>query len=427
MEQIKTYDKKRQSKFVKHNGAKSSDKKQHYIKPKYKKQAKPIKRVEEPHKKVPLKPASHLYTKLIEMRNFITYDITKKRYRRAYMIYATKNSGSIVEFAGRMCYNSFSRITATSYEPFIAGIVKSGHESVIEHTNIIFIIPKPSDSRERHVVEKNMLEIAMYNGLLMIDELWPFYILSGNIRMFKDLYRKFKDITQYKTGKKNQIIDDILEEMYALPATFFADFIASDYMDEDKFVKLPTLPITTKRLEFRSTRSACVNIINDDKYDELKYSFIDHRTNKGCTLNVPKQIMNRHLRTSYVMRMPRYTSHQLVRHRLASYSQASQRYITEKNFEYEVPSSTQVDVTDNIVHFMEMERQLYEKLMVKYNLKAEDARCILSNNMMTQLVMTMTREETDHFIAMRANPHAQAFIREKIAKPMQEWINTNHK
>lgn len=53
------------------------------------------------------------------------------------------NPGEIMrqlERAGRVCYKSESRISDTSAEKFIANIIKSGHESVIEHVSITFKI-----------------------------------------------------------------------------------------------------------------------------------------------------------------------------------------------------------------------------------------------------------------------------------------------
>jgi thymidylate synthase (FAD) len=41
-----------------------------------------------------------------------------------------------IESIGRVCYKSEDKITETSYEDFIRGILKRGHESVIEHVNI---------------------------------------------------------------------------------------------------------------------------------------------------------------------------------------------------------------------------------------------------------------------------------------------------
>ena len=45
-----------------------------------------------------------------------------------------------IELAGRVCYKSESRISDQSAEKFIANILKSGHESVIEHISLTFKI-----------------------------------------------------------------------------------------------------------------------------------------------------------------------------------------------------------------------------------------------------------------------------------------------
>ncbi len=45
-----------------------------------------------------------------------------------------------IERAGRVCYKSESRISDNSAEKFIANIIKSGHESVIEHSSVTFKI-----------------------------------------------------------------------------------------------------------------------------------------------------------------------------------------------------------------------------------------------------------------------------------------------
>ena len=41
----------------------------------------------------------------------------------------------IIELAGRTCYKSEDKITEESAEKFVRGILKSGHESVIEHVS----------------------------------------------------------------------------------------------------------------------------------------------------------------------------------------------------------------------------------------------------------------------------------------------------
>lgn len=41
-----------------------------------------------------------------------------------------------IELCGRVCYKSEDKITDGSAEKFVAGIIKRGHEAVLEHANI---------------------------------------------------------------------------------------------------------------------------------------------------------------------------------------------------------------------------------------------------------------------------------------------------
>ena len=41
-----------------------------------------------------------------------------------------------LEVCGRVCYKSEDKITDTSADAFLAGIIKRGHEAVVEHYNI---------------------------------------------------------------------------------------------------------------------------------------------------------------------------------------------------------------------------------------------------------------------------------------------------
>ena len=70
-----------------------------------------------------------------------------------------------IERAGRVCYKSESNISDTSAEKFIANIIKSGHESVIEHVSITFrIICDRGISHEivRHRVASYSQESSRY-------------------------------------------------------------------------------------------------------------------------------------------------------------------------------------------------------------------------------------------------------------------------
>lgn len=110
----------------------------------------------------------------------------------------------------------------------------------------------------------------------------------------------------------------------------------------------------------------------------------------------------------------RVTSHQLVRHRLASYSQQSQRYVShKKRFAAVVPPAI-ADRPALLARFesqMEALHKCYAE-MVDGGVPAEDARYILPNATETKLLVTMNARELLHFFGVRCCERAQWEIRE---------------
>jgi len=108
----------------------------------------------------------------------------------------------------------------------------------------------------------------------------------------------------------------------------------------------------------------------------------------------------------------RVLSHQLVRHRIgASYSQKSQRYVKEKQFEYVVPPSIQKtpEVEKIFREKMADIQQAYNQLL-QY-VPGEDARYILPNATETKLVVTFNVRSLYHFFQLRCCMRAQWEIR----------------
>ena len=124
----------------------------------------------------------------------------------------------------------------------------------------------------------------------------------------------------------------------------------------------------------------------------------------------------------------RALSHQLVRHRIASYSQRSQRYVSEKQFEYVTPPS--LDSKDFEVKEMYkdcMQRiQSYYTALVEAGVPREDARMVLPNACTTSLVVSMNPRAFKNFLRLRMDKHAQWEIR-FLATLMLMAIPNEHK
>lgn len=110
----------------------------------------------------------------------------------------------------------------------------------------------------------------------------------------------------------------------------------------------------------------------------------------------------------------RVTTHQLVRHRIASFSQQSQRYVSHKEEFTSIMPDTIAENSEarQIFAFMsETVHKAYAQL-VDLGIPPEDARYILPNAAETKIIMTMNARELLHFFALRCCQRAQWEIRE---------------
>jgi len=104
----------------------------------------------------------------------------------------------------------------------------------------------------------------------------------------------------------------------------------------------------------------------------------------------------------------RVTSHQLVRHRMASYTQQSQRYVTLKGVTYITPTTISAKPEWEVKYhdMVHAAHKLYHE-MVDSGIPAEDARYVLPHSTETKLVMTMNARELLHVCSLRLCLKAQ--------------------
>ncbi len=106
-------------------------------------------------------------------------------------------------------------------------------------------------------------------------------------------------------------------------------------------------------------------------------------------------------------------THQLVRHRMASFSQQSQRYVSEERFNIITPPSIRQNEEALALYndCMEQCRQTYKKLK-ELEIRKEDARFVLPNAVESEIVVTANFREWRHIISLRGDKSAQWEIRE---------------
>ncbi len=117
----------------------------------------------------------------------------------------------------------------------------------------------------------------------------------------------------------------------------------------------------------------------------------------------------------------RAMTHQLVRHRIASYTQQSQRYVTYNTLEsYVAPPSIQKNKQAETTFTQTLTKisETYQSLL-KMGIPKEDARFILPNAAKTNIIVTMNARELRHFFNLRCCQRAQWEIKEAATEMLR--------
>ena len=117
----------------------------------------------------------------------------------------------------------------------------------------------------------------------------------------------------------------------------------------------------------------------------------------------------------------RACSHQIVRHRIASFTQQSQRYVNLKTFDYIIPPK----IANNVEAVKEYNRTIKRveksyKSLLKLGVPKEDIRYILPNATSTNLMMTMNARSLLHFFSLRCCMRAQWEVREVANRMLKQ-------
>jgi len=117
----------------------------------------------------------------------------------------------------------------------------------------------------------------------------------------------------------------------------------------------------------------------------------------------------------------RSLTHQLVRHRIASYAQQSQRYVDFKKPNYVIPPkiAKNPEMKKAYDETMETIWNQYNTLL-EMEIPPEDARFVLPNAACTNIMVTMNARSLLNFFELRCCLHAQWEIRQLANKMLKE-------
>lgn len=287
-----------------------------------------------------------------------------------------------LEKIGRVCYKSENLMKDDSSDIFITNIIRRGHESVIEHHNFTLFITR-----------------ELYHGILLLNPKYIImtnteingtfrYLISGSARGFKDLLKKTK-------SPFVQIVVNYIKNIY--PNLFLKSETIEVHKEIENFCFINKI-LTDSELE------------NLTYTERMKHTFISARF--VCDRGV---------------------SHEIVRHRPCSYSQSSTRYCNYSSNRF----GSAISVIDPIFYQKGLKRlvwwtankvsELCYMILTKW-LKStpQEARSILTNSLMTEIVMTTNLEEWELFFSLRDDKAAHPQMIEVAKSLHNEFIHKKY-
>jgi len=172
------------------------------------------------------------------------------------------------------------------------------------------------------------------------------------------------------------------------------------------------LPAMAAKLTHSKTKPEDLDKSSDK---ELK-AILEHVTKLGHT-----SVIEHTCFTFAISDVSRSLTHQLVRHRMASYAQQSQRYVNLNEPNYVIPPTIEKnkEMKEAYKETMEIIWDQYNKLL-ELGIPAEDSRYILPNATCTNIIVTMNARSLLNFFELRCCMHAQWEIRKLANRMLQE-------
>lgn len=327
------------------------------------------------------------------------------------VIYTNDQIG-LIHDACKICWDKAPEGTTEEKLKYIGKRISSGHESIIEHSNIImgFVI-------DHNYANKDIFEILSLCNYLYTkieyskNESYMYLLIGGSIRGYKYIFNNIKNTSNY-------ILNKIRESLYECSyKEFFSDFIESGLMEEHSFrqvfeydeARYPAVPTSDK-----------VELVNIDPieeiYEKVRLTF-DNKFTYDDLLDLCSV-------TVLFKNMSRTATHQLVRHRNAI-TQESQRYVDYSGAKFISPDEYEDKYSGKLykIKLFGVETELYmhsigSTLMDIYrqlrsqDVLKQDARGFLpSNTACGKLYMTFTYKNIIKFLELRTERAAQSEIR----------------
>ena len=295
-----------------------------------------------------------------------------------------------IEKVGRTCYKSEDKITEDSAAKFVGNLIKRGHEAMIEHWNLIFKV-----DFTYYAEMLSDIDVLLHSSSIPVKErLRPYlrftdsvlpngdmrYLVSGNMRAWRDFTKACVEAMGYLPRYIHGLIKN-----YPL---FFPEF--------------------QEHVPAVISNTILIPISANELIDAERDTHMDVTMKFVCDRGV---------------------SHEIVRHRVASFAQESTRYCnySQDKFGKEItvirPSwCNEGDVKYNawFCSCLRAEEDYFN--LIDDGCTPQEARSVLPNSTKTEIIVTMNLAGWEHFFELRCAPSAHPDMQE-VAKIAAELID----
>jgi len=277
-----------------------------------------------------------------------------------------------IELCGRVCYKSEDKITDDSAENFVKMIVDRGHTSVLEHVQYKVTMKKAQLPYAKHIECKYNVTTESYD-------------YTGNIRAWQE-FLSLEDAWALACNSPTSYgVHDINEQFKKIyPDVFhsfnYEGFVSTTEVDEE------------------------IKVVENDRYMSVRFI---------CDRGV---------------------SHELVRHRVLSFSQESTRYCNYNGKPMQFIKPCYWDDAYVYAHHQKMKiwtasmdvaANTYS-MLINTGASPQEARSVLPNSLKTEIIATGTYDEWVDVFGLRMVPAAHPQMQEVMKMLYNELKSTEH-
>lgn len=340
----------------------------------------------------------------------------------------------LVHKGARICVGRGPLEGYTAQYKHIQKMMGFGHESILEHSNVVFILSMSKDLLKDTEISCDLAEFLAQTKYLNIrvkeQENKINILIGGSIRGYMHVLRE--------SDQDNFFLFYIKQIVYgSVDKAFLGILIEKGILEDDKCTYVPHADIEDIKEE---------DLVKDELDIDASYNTPEVIPGERVDLvyNTPLDIFDILGKFGFdkddlfsvgtvtlrIHDVSRSCSNQMTRHRVGI-SQESQRYCEHKTDPKEdFVNPVVLNMKDRYKdldkevknHMDELDPFNNYKYFIGHNIVKEDARAWLPMNSKTQLLMTFTYKQLFHFIKLRSEPGAQTEVR-LVAKDLKDILS----